>query len=413
MDVKKHHTRWIHSLLLSGILIAVTGLNPAHQAGALTWSQIQEHARGQTVDWYMYGGFSSANAYVNGYVAPRVMELYGVKLRQVPIKDISEVVSKILVEKQAGKTAGGEIDLMWINGENFRTCKHNNLLYGPFADRLPNQKLVDWKRASVLSDFGEPVEGWESPWGSAQFIMIYDSRRTPEPPQTMGGLLAWIRANPGRFAYPAPPDFTGSVFVRHVFYHVAGSVDSWQKKFDEQNFEKAAAKMYRVLSDLAPNLWRQGQTYPQSPVQLHQLLADGEVDFAMSYHPGEASEMIHNGLYPDTVRTFVFEEGTISNTHFVAIPFNAAAKEGAMVVANFLISPEAQLKKADVAVWGDLPAIDIGRLDADWQARFKKLPRGIATLSDEILQSHQLPEPPSEILIRLEKGWDRHVLKGR
>ena len=123
--------------------------------------------------------------------------------------------------------------------------------------------------------------------------------------------------------------------------------------------------------------------------------------------------MIQNGLYPDTVRTFVFEEGTISNTHFVAIPFNAADKEGAMVVADFLISPEAQLKKADVAVWGDLPAIDIGRLDAGWQDRFKNLPRGIATLSDEKLQSHQLPEPPSEILIRLEKGWDRHVLKKR
>ena len=413
MEVKRHHTRWIRKLLLIGVLIAVTGLNPASRADALTWSQIQEHARGQAVDWYMYGGFSSANAYVNGYVAPRVMELYGVKLRQVPIKDISEVVSKILVEKQAGKSAGGEVDLMWINGENFRTCKRNNLLYGPFADLLPNQKLVDSKRASVSNDFGEPVEGWESAWGSAQVVMIYDSKRTPNPPQTMGALLAWIRANPGRFTYPAPPDFTGSVFVRQVFYHVAGNVDSWQGKFDEKNFEKAAAKTYRVLSDLAPNLWRQGQTYPQSPVQLHQLLADGEVDFAISYHPGKASEMIQNGLYPDTVRTFVFEEGTISNTHFVAIPFNAADKEGAMVVADFLISPEAQLKKADVAVWGDLPAIDIGRLDAGWQDRFKNLPRGIATLSDEKLQSHQLPEPPSEILIRLEKGWDRHVLKRR
>jgi len=201
--------------------------------------------------------------------------------------------------------------------------------------------------------------------------------------------------------------------VRHVFYHVAGDINSWQKPFDEQNFAKAAQKTYQVLIDLSPNLWRQGQTYPQSPVQLHQLLADGEVDFAMSYHPGKASEMIHNGLYPDTVRTFVFKEGTISNTHFVAIPFNASDKEGAMVVANFLISPEAQLRKADIEVWGDMPAIDIQRLDIEWQAKFKDLPRGMATLSDQELQSHQLPEPPSEILIRLEKGWDRHVLKRR
>ena len=146
-------------LKLIAVLIAVAALNLAHRVNALTWSQVLERARGQTVDWFMWGGFPSTNAYVNGYVAPRVKELYGIKLRQVPIKDIAEVISKILVEKQAGKNEGGEIDLMWINGENFRTCKKNDLLYGPFADRLPNQKLVDWTRPSVQNDFGEPVQG--------------------------------------------------------------------------------------------------------------------------------------------------------------------------------------------------------------------------------------------------------------
>ena len=413
MQIQRSENRRIIRIFLIGALLAAVMLNLSARADALTWNQIVETSRGQTVDWYMYGGFASTNAYVNGYVAPRVRELYGIELRQVPVKDIAEVVGKILIEKQAGKSQGGEVDLMWINGENFRTCKRNDLLYGPFADLLPNQKLVDWTRASVANDFGEPVQGFESPWGSAQVVMIYDSRRIPDPPRTMGDLLAWIQAHPGRFTYPAPPDFTGSVFVRHVFYHAAGEVDFWQKNFDEKKFEQAADRTYRVLNEIAPNLWRQGKTYPQSPVQLHQLLADGEVDFAMSYHPAQASEMIQNGLYPETVRTFVFEEGTIGNTHFVAIPFNAADKEGAMVVANFLISPEAQLKKADTGIWGDMPAIDIQRLDADWQEKFKTLPRGIATLSDQELQSHQLPEPPAEILIRLEKGWDRHVLKKR
>ena len=400
-------------LLIWAIFITAAGLICVSPTRALTWPQIVERSRGQTVDWYMYGGFSSTNEYVNGYLAPRLNELYGIKLRQVPIKDIAEIVSKILVEKQAGKIKGGEVDLMWINGENFRTCKRNDLLYGPFAALLPNQKLVDWNRKSISNDFGEPVEGLESPWGGAQVVMIYDTKRTPEPPRTVGDLLSWIHQNPGRFTYPAPPDFTGSVFVRHVFYHMSGDVNIWQGHYSEQDFEAASAKTYQALIDLAPKLWRQGTTYPQSPVQLHQLMADGEVDFAISYHPGKASEMIHDGLYPDTVRTFVFEEGTISNTHFVAIPFNASDREGAMVVANFLISPEAQLRKADIEVWGDMPAIDVRRLEPDWQEKFNNLPRGIATLPDKELQSHQLPEPPSEILIRLEKGWDEHVLKRR
>ncbi len=97
-------------------------------SAALTWPDIEAQAKGQTVDWFMWGGFPSTNAYVNGYVAPRVKERYGITLRQVPVKDIAEVVGKLLAEKQAGKGAGGEVDLMWINGENFRTAKRHGLL---------------------------------------------------------------------------------------------------------------------------------------------------------------------------------------------------------------------------------------------------------------------------------------------
>jgi putative spermidine/putrescine transport system substrate-binding protein len=398
--------------VLTAFLLVLLIALPA--AGAAEgWDDVVRRARGQTVDWFMWGGFPATNAYVNGWVAPRVKELYGITLRQVPVKDIADIVGRLLVEKQAGKTSGGEVDLMWINGENFRTCKQHSLLYGPFADRLPNQRFVDWGKPSVRNDFGEPVDYYESPWGSAQVVMVYDSQRTPEPPRSMAALLDWVRRHPGRFTYPAPPDFTGSVFVRHVFYHVAGDVAVWQGPLDEKRFEAAAAATYRVLKDIAPSLWRGGKTYPETPVRLSQLLADGEVDFAMSYHPAEASKMIRDGLYPPTVRTWVFDEGTIANTHFVAVPFNAADREGAMVVADFLLSPEAQLKKADPDVWGDFPAIDLSRLDPAWRAKFAALPRGDATLPDDVLQSRRLPEPPSEILIRLEKGWDEHVLKGR
>jgi putative spermidine/putrescine transport system substrate-binding protein len=413
MNTNRSKLRAALWLSITVVFVVFTGPGMALKAHALSWPEILKRARSQTVDWFMWGGFPSTNAYVNGYVAPQVQALYGVKLRQVPVKDIAAVISKLLVEKQAGKNTDGEVDLMWINGENFRTCKKNGLLYGPFADMLPNQKLVDWTRPSVKNDFGEPGQGLESPWGSAQVVMIYDSARVPNPPRTMGALLDWIRNHPGRFTYPAPPDFTGSAFVRHVFYYASGDVSSWQQQFDAARFNRTAAKTYKILKDLSPYLWRQGRTYPENPIRLAHLLADGELDFAISYHPAEASKMISDGLYPETVRTFVFKKGTISNTHFVAIPFNAAHRHGAMVVANFLISPQAQLKKADSRVWGDFPAIDIGRLDNSWQKKFSALPRGIATLPGSELQSHQLPEPPSEILIRLEKGWNQHVLKGR
>ncbi len=404
---------WALSVFL--VLSTAVTYSPGHTGSIADadWEVVLETAKGQTVDWYLWGGSPAVNSYVNGFVAGRLKERYGVTLRPVPIQDIAEVVGKLVIEKQAGKTDGGNVDLMWINGENFRTAKRNGLLFGPFAERLPNQSLVDWSNPSITNDFGTPVEGMESPWGSAQVVMIYDSARIPEPPRSVGALIDWIRSHPGRFAYPAPPDFTGSVFVRHLFYHVSGSVDRWQMGATDAEVDAAAGATYRLLREIKPYLWREGNTYPESPVRMNTLFADGEIDFSFSYHQAEASRNILDGLFPDTVRTYVFDEGTIANTHFVAIPFNAGDKAGAMVVANFLLSPEAQLEKADPEVWGDFPAIDSRRVDVDWQNRFKALPRGIATLSDRELQSRQLPEPPSDILIRLEKGWETHVLKGR
>ena len=54
-----------------------------------------------------------------------------------------------------------------------------------------------------------------------------------------------------------------------------------------------------------------------------------EVDIAFAFNPAAASNAIAAGELPDTVRSFVFDGGTIGNTHFVAIPFNSGAPEAA------------------------------------------------------------------------------------
>ena len=82
------------------------------------------------------------------------------------------------------------------------------------------------------------------------------------------------------------------------------------------------------------------------------LLANQEIAFNMGYAPGEASLRISDGVYPETIRTFLMDTGTLSNNNYVAIPFNAANPAGAMVVANYIISPEFQLVMADPERWG-------------------------------------------------------------
>ena len=104
------------------------------------------------------------------------------------------------------------------------------------------------------------------------------------------------------------------------------------------------------------------------------------------------------------MRSFVFTGGTLGNTHFVAIPFNAANKAGAMVVANFLISPEAQLRKLNPAVWGDPTVLSMDRLSPGERAAFAAVDRGVATLPPADL-GPVLPEPDASWMTRIETEW--------
>ncbi len=386
-----------------------TGDPPPGYAGQ-AWDDILAEARGQTVDFYMWGGSDVINRWVSGPVAEHVFTTYGVTLNLVPVSDAPEFINKVLSEKQAGRTTGS-VDLMWVNGENFRTLREGELAYGPWAGFLPNSALVDWSDPSVANDFGYPVDAYESPYGKAQFVMIYDTARVPEPPRTVANLLAWIQANPGRFTYAAPPDFTGSAFVRHVCYHVASGYEALLGAFDAQVFAQKVTPCFEQLQALEASLWRAGETYPESRARMQDLFANGEIDFDMAYNPAEASSLIAQGRYPATARTFVFDEGTIANTHYLAIAFNAGDKAGAMVVANALLSPELQLSKADPSGWGDLTVLDPRRLPVEWSDRFAALPRGPATLSDAELSARRLPELQSDWLAAIEAGWIENVLQ--
>lgn len=376
-----------------------------------SWTDIVAEAKGQTVNWYMWGGQENINTWVTGFVAGALKKEYGVTLNMVPLADTVEAVNKVLGEKEAGQDSAGSVDLIWINGENFRTLRQADLLYGPFARYLPNTRYINWDDPSVSSDLGLPVQGYESPYGKAQFVMIYDSAKVAQPPATIDGLIEWIKANPGKFTYPAPPDFTGTAFVMHMCYAAAGGHEPFLRDFDQALFDDKFAGCWDTLNEIEPFLWRKGQTYPENHARQQDLFANGEVYFDMAYNPAEASSLVESGKFPPTTRTFVFESGTIANTHYVAIPYNSSHKAGAMVVANFLISPEAQHSKADPANWGDFPAIEVARLPQAWPEAFAALPRGVATLPDETLAGRRLPELQSTWRVAAEKAWEESVLK--
>ncbi|MAA99483.1 MAG: ABC transporter substrate-binding protein [Stappia sp.] len=369
------------------------------------WDGVLEAARGQTVYFHAWGGEPRINDFI-AWAGEKLEQRHGVTVEQVKVDDTANVVSRIVAEKAAGKDTGGAVDLVWINGENFAALKDAGLLMSPdWATRLPNWKLVDTRnKPAVLTDFTEPTEGLESPWGMAKLVFMHDTARVAEPPRSLADLASYVSDHPGSFTYPQPPNFHGSTFLKQVLADTIDDPDKLKRPVDPATFEDDVAPLFAFLDKLHPNLWRQGRAFPQNQPAMRQLLADGEVDIAFTFNPSGASAAIAAGELPDTVRTFVFEGGTIGNAHFVAIPYNANAKAGALVLANFLISPEAQARKQDPQVWGDPTVLDVASLSEDERARFETLDLGPATLSPEDL-GPVIDEPHASWMTGIERAW--------
>lgn len=398
---------WIWGLMLLVLLMGCSG-NSGQQDELLAknWFDIEAEARGELVKFYMFGDDTDVNAWVDSYVAEEVKKRFGVNLVRVPV-GARLVVKKLLTEKNGGEGAGG-IDLFWLNGENFRMARENDLLFGPFAEKLPNfVKYVEKRQAAY--DFGYPVEGYEAPFGRTQFVFEYDSAKIKTPPKNYMDLLKWAMDNPGRFTYPAPPDFVGSAFIRQVFYSVTGGPRQFEAGWDMKKYENMAPRVWEYLDEMKPYLWRAGMAYPKSATELDKLFVSGEVMISMAYGPQHPRRKVGSKEFGDRVRTFVMTEGTLFNMHFVAIPKSAPNKAAAMVVANFLLSPEAQLSKYRPENWGDYPALQLDALSKEQWDGFVAVEHGEATLDPQELAKHGVPEIGAEYVEALEKGWKENV----
>ena len=362
------------------------------------WAQTEREAKGQTVYFNAWGGGDAINAYI-AWAAKEAKTKYGVDVKHVKVTDAAEVVKRVQTEIAAGRPTEGSVDLMWVNGENFRNLKQANALFGPWAESLPNWGLVDLNKP-VRQDFSVPTQGFEMPWGTAQLTFIADRAKTPMPPRSATELLAFAKANPGRVSYPKLPDFHGTTFIKQLLLELTSNTKVLQEPVTPAAFADATQPLWTYLNQLHPQLWRSGKAFPANAAEMHRMLADGELKLSLTFNPNEAANLIASKQLPATAYSFGFNGGTIGNVHFVAIPANAKAKAGAQVFANFLLSTEAQAHKADTRVWGDGTVLDMAKIPAPLQSAMRAKPPG--ALNEPV---PTLAEPHASWVEALEAEW--------
>lgn len=410
---------WRRAVALGGALLVLaacarrdatpTGARDVAALASLPWDSVVARARGTTVVWRMWRGDPSINAYVDGWLAPRLAERYGITLQAVDGQG-AEIINALVTEREAGTTSG-KASLLWINGETFAGLRAEGLLAGPWAGRLPNARYVDSSSAIIARDFEQDPQGYESPWGTVTFALIHDTLRTPVPPRTVAELAAWIRAHPQRFTHDQ--GFTGATFLNGVMYALSGGGRAFQGGFDSTRYAAGRDTLFGWLRPLTASFWRGGATYPPDVAALHRLFANHEVDFSMSNNHNEVLAKVRQGVLPASARAVLLRDAAIANAHYVGIPANAPNAAGAMVVADLLLAPEAQYEKARADVWADGSVLDLRRLDAPWPERFAALEREAQAIPADTLRRYAQPEVAPGYHERLVRDWRAGVRRAR
>lgn len=349
-------------------------------------------------DKVVYFNAWAGNEKINQYIQMQSAEFEketGIKVIHVKVSDYQPVIKKIAAEKSAKNLNEGSVDVLWVNGENFAALKNQGLLYGPIDAKVANYKNINSDDPNYKFDFNIPVEGFEIPWGKAQFVFIWDKDRTALPPSSATELLELAQKNPGKMTYVKPPQFHGVTFLKQILLNLTPNPQDFQKSCESVDMVNLSKPLWTFLDKFHPQLWRKGSAFPLSVQKMHQMLLDKEILYSLSFNPMESDSLIKKKEIPKNSQSLTFKKGGIGNVHFLSIPFNAKNKDLALLWINHLISIKAQTSKSDIDIWGDPTVLDLEKLSKSDRSKFPV----------SVLKGPLIPEPNACWVKYLQDEW--------
>ncbi len=351
--------------------------NLQKQPSSKTFSQPQknEPQKNGIVRFHAWGGSAQVNGYLQ-WVATQVRQRFNIELQHVKLADTSDAVSRVLAEKAAGNHDNGSVDLIWINGENFAAMKKHQLLSSDWVAELENFALTNpAANPAMTTDFGEPTQGMEAPWGKASMVFYYRSVHMASlgitAPKNIHELLRFSEKASGRFTYPVPNDYLGISFIKYAAIALNGDKQTlFYQPVTDKALKTVLPALWAFLDALHPTMWQEGGYMLRQASQLQRLVGTGELTLAFSFTASEIPSAVTRFDLPEDVRTYAMQDGSLANVHFVGLTYNSSNKAAAKTVVNFLLSPEAQAKKQALAVWGDDTVLDLTQLSKAQQALF-------------------------------------------
>jgi putative spermidine/putrescine transport system substrate-binding protein len=256
-----------------------------------------------------------------------------------------------------------EPDFDLVDGAFVSKASGANLLTPVTADTVPALKDVPQEVIQAGGTGGIPYRG-------SAVLLAYDTKTIPAPPKTLDDLLAWIKANPGKFTYNSPKSGgSGGAFVATVLDKFVPAADRAKMTVGyEQGLESDWDAGFAALKDLNPYIFQKG-VYPNGNQQTLDLLSSGQISMAPVWSD-QFITGVANGQIPSTVKAAQISNPSFTGgAAYLGIPKSTTRQDAALKLANFVLSPEAQ--SMIIKDLSGFPAIGLDKLPADVKEKFK------------------------------------------
>ncbi len=393
----------ILSLLMTGCQQSDIVENPS--ITSREWNLLLESAMGTDVTLYYTTANEDLETWLTRTVVPSVLTDHGINL-EIVRKSMMEITDKLYDQKMNEITTGA-IDLIYIDDSSFKGMMTNNLLYGPFLEKLPNYySNVNPEDYEFLYEQGLVSNGHYMPVGREQLMFVYDEDLILEPPSTMETLVETLRTAPGQFTFPLPPEKSGVLFMETFIASYVNYEKLYSAEPTREAIEPIIQPAMDVLAKVKPKLWKEGAIFPTDEAHLDQLFYDGKISFSLSTDSNKASRLAKAEVYPYAARAFLIDDGTAGTNNGVVIAHNAPNKSGAMIIANYMLSASAQAKKYDPSKWGDIPVLDTSRMSAEEAKIINGISVKRSDMKQAMLNSHRVPPMPEDIVRIVSEIWN-------
>lgn len=231
---------------------------------------------------------------------------------------------------------------------------------------VPNLKNVSSRLVEQVSGRGVPYRG-------SAVVLAYDSTKVTDPPKTLDDLLAWIKANPGKFTYNSPSSGgSGQAFAQTVL-DANMAPDVVQKMYSDDNYDPKLEsnwdKGFGVLKSLKSSIYQ--HVYPNGNQAVIDLLGKGQISMAAVWSDQVLSGLDSGTLPKTTKLTQISNPSFTGSPVYLVSPTTSKRVDAVDKLADYLLEPDVQTQIVQ-AVKG-FPGVEPKYLPAQDQQLFADL----------------------------------------